>query len=62
MTKHIRIENADTSDHKVLVEIWENEALPILVKSMSLDYPTSMLTETLWQGRWLVIKEKAPKG
>ena len=26
MTKHIRIENADTSDHKVVVEVWQRGA------------------------------------
>ncbi len=56
MTKAIRIENADTSDHKVVVEVWENE---ILTSTHELDYPTALTTLTIWNGRHLVIREKS---
>jgi hypothetical protein len=60
MTKRIRVENADTSDHKVMVQVFEK---PVggghakLVKESPLNYPTSMLEETIWKNHFLVIKE-----
>jgi len=46
MTKRVRIENADTSAYKVVVQIWDKgypEGAPdTLVKEIKLDYPTSM--------------------
>lgn len=63
MTKLVRIENADTSDYKIIVEIWEKDSPEdtpdILVKTINLDNPTTMtgpdcfLTST----RYLVVKE-----
>lgn len=61
MTKQIRVENADTSNHKVEVEVWDKYAgqPDTLVKTVSLDHPTSLATEFIHSGRYLVIKEKA---
>lgn len=58
MTKQIRIENADTSNHKVIIEVWEKtKDGDILVNSYNLDLPTQMITETIWSNRYIVIKE-----
>ena len=60
MTKAIRIENADTSDHKVLVQVWEkseNGDPDKLIEDNFLNYPTSMVEKTIWKQRYLVIKE-----
>ena len=72
MTKHIRIENADTSDHKVVVEVWQRGAAVApnvlepdeliheadqLIKTVPLNHPTALVEETIWKDRYLVIKE-----
>jgi len=60
MTKAIRVENADTSDHKVMVQVWEK---PIdgshakMIEEYSLNNPTAMIEKTIWTNRFLVIKE-----
>ena len=60
MTKAIRVENADNSDHKVMVQVWEK---PVdgghakLVKEYPLDCPTQMIEETIWKDHFLLIKE-----
>jgi hypothetical protein len=62
MTKHIRIENADTSDYKVRVYVetqledgsWHRDPMPT-----ELDYPTAMTSELIWKGKRLVIEELA---
>jgi hypothetical protein len=64
MTKSIRIENADTSDHKVNVFVerknatgeWERVGDPI-----KLDHPTFMHVGTIWQGQRLVVEEALPE-
>ena len=70
MTKNIRIENADTTEHKVVVEVWER-GKPItsptgeilsyepgtLHSTMDLSYPTQMITQVIYKERYLVIKE-----
>jgi hypothetical protein len=67
MTKTVRIENADTSSHPVRVTgqykdadgNWVNE-----MSSMQIDFPTAMTTQTIHDGRRLVIEETpadAPK-
>lgn len=61
MTKSIRIENADNSDHKVIVQIWDivgNGEPDVLYDEISLDYPTQMSELTIWDSRYLVVKEK----
>jgi hypothetical protein len=65
MTKAIRIENADTSDHKVLVQIWErgqkdadgNMPPDTVVQEYTMDFPTSMITTHIYKERYLVITE-----
>lgn len=63
MTKLVRVENADNSSYKVIVQIWDKnpvEGQPdMLAKEIRLDHPTAMtgtdcyLTST----RYLVVKE-----
>ena len=63
MTKRVRIENADTSDHKIVVEVWDkgfgDNAPDILVRKIELDYPTAMTDHDCYvhSGRYLVVKE-----
>lgn len=65
MTKLVRIENADQSNFKVVVEIWDKGYLEgepdKLVKEIELAYPTQMtgLDCYLTSTRYLVVKEKA---
>jgi hypothetical protein len=67
MTKHVRIENADTSDHKILIQVWEKQHVPegqppmpdVLIKEERADYPTAMVTQMIHSTRYLVIKERA---
>lgn len=60
MTKLVRIENADNSQYKVSVEVWDRTTQgDVLVETLHLDSPTAMtdsrcyLTDT----RYLVVKE-----
>lgn len=61
MTKKVRIENADTSDYKVVVQIWDElpGALPSLVREIRLDHPTAMTSDDVYltSTRYLVVKE-----
>jgi len=59
MTKKIRIENADTSPHKAVVEIWEkNSDKPDrMIFSVKLDNPADMVEEIVNNRRYLIIKE-----
>lgn len=60
MTKAVRIENADTSNHKVVVQTWQkgqNGAPDTLKSEEVLAHPTQMLTGWIWQEQYLVIKE-----
>lgn len=62
MTKRVRIENADTADYKVVVEIWDkgqNGGPDILAKTINLDHPTAMTGDDcyLTSTRYLVVKE-----
>lgn len=67
MTKRVRIENADTSDYQVVVEVWDKGypagSPDVLVDVVHLDYPTSMTGSGLkdvyiTSTRWPVVKEK----
>ena len=46
MTKRVRIENADTSEYRIVVQIWEKSVLngepDSLVREVPLDYPTAI--------------------
>ena len=60
MTKAIRVENADTSDHKVMVQVWEKPqdgSFAKMVEEYPLNHPTSMVEQTIWKDHYLVIKE-----
>lgn len=71
MTKKVRIENADTSDYKVIVQVWDESypvkqddgsfvtAPDILVKEIKLDYPTAMTSDDVYltSSRYLIVKE-----
>jgi hypothetical protein len=64
MTKAVRIENADTSDYQVLVQVYDKAPLGIdspdtLVKEILLAHPTAMTGADVYitDTRYLVIKE-----
>mgnify|MGYP003477250715 FL=1 len=63
MTKKVRIENADTSEYKVVVQVWDKsfmEGQPdTLIKEIPLNYPTAMTGEDVYltSSRYLVVKE-----
>ena len=63
MTKRVRVENADTSEYKVLVQVWDKgypEGEPdVLAKEVRLDYPTAMTDSDVYitSTRYLVVKE-----
>lgn len=62
MTKLVRIENADTADYKVIVQVWDkgaDGAPDTLVKEIKLDYPTFMTGSDCYitSTRYLVVKE-----
>lgn len=62
MTKKIRIENADGSDHRVVVQTWQkgvDGAPDVLLKEEPLRNPTDMLDGWVWQGQYLIVVEKA---
>lgn len=73
MTKKVRIENADMSNHKVIVQVYDKsypvkqedgsftQAPDTLVKEIPLDYPTSMTPDDLYihSHRYLIVKEAA---
>ena len=62
MTKLVRIENADTSDWKVVVQVWDkggDGAPDTLVFEERLDYPTDMTSGAVYltSTRYVVVKE-----
>jgi hypothetical protein len=63
LTKLVRIENADTSQYKVVVEVWDKgypEGEPDkLAKTINLDHPTFMTGSDCYitSTRYLVVKE-----
>lgn len=61
MTKTVRIENADTSPFKVVVEVWDKgypEGEPDkLVDTMVLAHPTNMVNPYITSTRYLIVKE-----
>jgi hypothetical protein len=63
MTKLVRIENADNSDYRVHVEIWDKGYPPgqpdKLYKTVELNYPTAMTDSNvhITSTRYLVVKE-----
>ncbi|MBW8322190.1 MAG: hypothetical protein K0M49_16745 [Arenimonas sp.] len=65
MTKHIRVENADQSDFKVVVEVWDKgfpEGEPDkLAFTEKLDYPTAMSSPSVYLTgtRYVIVREAA---
>ena len=60
MTKNIRIENADMSDHEVAVYTEDQQVDGSWVRNpvpVALDYPTSLHTACVHDRRRLVIEE-----
>lgn len=64
MTKTVRIENADTSNNPIRVQVWdvrfkEDGATrdDYLAETRDLMNPTDLLTINIWGTRYLVIKE-----
>lgn len=62
MTKHVRVENADTSEYKVIVEAWDkgvNGEPDVKAFEVRLDYPTAMTGADVYltSTRYLVVKE-----
>lgn len=63
MTKTVRIENADTSEYQVLVQVWDKgypEGSPdVLVREVVLAHPTAMTDSGVYltSTRYLVVKE-----
>jgi len=75
MTKQIRIENADTSPYRVVVEIWDNgvempdglgginRAPDTLARTIELNHPTAMTDSSVYltSTRYIVVREADAK-
>jgi len=62
MTKKVRIENADTADYKVLVQVWDkgyNGEPDVMAFERRLDFPTAMTGDDVYltSTRYVVVKE-----
>lgn len=61
MTKTVRIENADLSTYKVVVEVWDKgypEGEPDkLAQTIELNHPTALTSAGIHSTRYLVVKE-----
>ncbi|MGB4948792.1 MAG: hypothetical protein WBQ05_16570 [Candidatus Competibacter denitrificans] len=60
MTKQVRVENADTAEYKVAVQVWSKgagEEPDVLIEEKTLDYPAQLGEFHIWKGRYLVVKE-----
>ena len=67
MTKNIRVENADNSPYKVVVEVWDKayighdgvEVPAALARTIHLDYPCAMTAADVYitSTRYLIVKE-----
>jgi len=63
MTKHVRIENADTSKYQVVVEAVEVAAdgTEKVISTTELNYPTQLTTEMIHSTRYLRIRENGER-
>ena len=67
MTKKVRIENADTSNHPVRVTTqkqnesgeWVNDET---VPPVQIDHPAMMTEQFIWSGRRLIVEELPANG
>lgn len=60
MTKKVRIENADTSTHKVVVQTWSkgaDGAPDTMQKEQELMYPADIGDFWVWKEQYIVVKE-----
>ena len=60
MTKKVRIENADMSNHKVVVQVFDkgrDGAQDVLVTESNLNNPFDMAEVLIFNTRYIVIKE-----
>lgn len=60
MTKRVRIENADTSDHRLAVEVWaaDGDGKPVqIMRTIEMGGPTEQVEEYVHAGQVLVVKE-----
>lgn len=59
MTKSVRIENADTSDHDVVVEVWLESAdgSDVMERSVQLPNSTPPAEFTIYKGKYLIVRE-----
>lgn len=59
MTKAIRIENADNSNHKIRVRVMQRFALEPdkEIEVIDLSCPTQLITKTVWKGQYLIVEE-----
>jgi hypothetical protein len=59
MTKKVRIENADNSNYKLIVQVWEvREDGNHLTETKMLTNPTDLVECTVWKNRFLVVREQ----
>lgn len=60
MTKKVRVENADISNHKVVVQTWvkgHNGEPDTMKEERELNNPTDLGEFWVWQDQYVVIKE-----
>ena len=69
MTKKVRIENADTSNHKLVVQVWQkgatmpdglggtNQAPDVMANEYAINAPTDMVDAYVHSGQYLVVRE-----
>ena len=63
MTKKVRIENADTSSHRLVVETWRKGAdgqPDVLAETKELNNPADLAECWVWGGQYLVVREATP--
>ena len=61
MTKKVRVENADTSNYKVVVQVWTKNTTggsDVMREERILQNPTDLFDFFIWQEQYLIIKEK----
>jgi hypothetical protein len=61
MTKKVRIENADTSANRVIVEVWQR-ATPhdVRIEVHALDHPTDLKELYVHGSQYIVVSEPQP--
>ena len=69
MTKKVRIENADTSDHKLVVQVWQkgatmpdglggtNQAPDVMASEYAINGSIDMVDAYVHSGQYLVVRE-----